>query len=458
MQPVSRLRLPVSTSSVGWIPILAIGLRLASPITADASYLLLAAFALTGRVQAIQALALSWLFTMFSTGIAPPAEYASIGRYAVIAGAALSVLIRSDLLKSYTRTERLTNMTLLLGGFIVIHSVLFSPMPDVSILKAVSWTMVMSTLLSAWSRLSLQETEALESWLYGGLVLIAVVSLPLLVLPVGYLRNGSGFQGIINHPQAFGPTMALLASWTVGRMVTRRIPSWTSIGLAMLCLVLVVMSETRTAGVALILGVVSAIFGAPLIAGRSLSSMAPALRSRRFHGLIFAVLMVLVAGGSHITGLLNNFMSKSDPLQVSGLLKAYEYSRGQLIDRMWINIEEKPWTGIGFGIASDLYYFNVIRDPILNLPIGASIEKGVVPVMVLEELGIPGALLVLAWIWLFIRRAAEHGIAALSVVVVALLTNLGEAVLFSPGGYGLLVLLLLSWAAARNRKVMPNRP
>jgi len=458
MQAVRSFQLSVPISSVGWVPILAFGLRLASPTTADASYLLLGTFALTGRVQAIQALALSWLFTMLSPGIAPTAEYASIGRYGVIAGAALSLLMRSDLLKTQRGPDRLTTLTLLLGGFIIVHSIFFSPLPDVSILKALSWTVVMSTLLTAWSRLSLAETEALESWLYGGLVLIALVSLPLLVLPVGYLRNGTGFQGILNHPQAFGPTMALLAAWTVGRMIARRPPPWTSFGLALLCLAFVVMSETRTAGVALILGVATAVLAAPLVAGRSLRSMAPALQSHRFQALMFAAVLASIAAGSQLTGLVTEFISKSGRAQVSNLLEAYDRSRGAMIDEMWENIEEKPWTGVGFGLASDLYDFNVKRDPILNLPVGAPIEKGVVPVMVLEELGIPGALLVLVWIWFFIRRAATRGIMALSVVAVALLLNSGEAILFSPGGLGLLILLLLSWAVARRQQALRNRP
>lgn len=43
--------------------------------------------------------------------------------------------------------------------------------------------------------------------------LSALLSLPLLVHPLGYLRNGTGFQVILNHPQVFGPTMALLCAW-----------------------------------------------------------------------------------------------------------------------------------------------------------------------------------------------------------------------------------------------------
>jgi hypothetical protein len=52
------------------IPILAMAMRIASTPTANLSYLVIVGYALLGRAQAIQALALSWLFTMLSPGIA----------------------------------------------------------------------------------------------------------------------------------------------------------------------------------------------------------------------------------------------------------------------------------------------------------------------------------------------------------------------------------------------------
>ena len=67
-------------SSMNWILILAVLARLASPATADFSYLVLAGYALLGRRQVIQALLLSWLFTMINPGLAPDAAYAAIGR------------------------------------------------------------------------------------------------------------------------------------------------------------------------------------------------------------------------------------------------------------------------------------------------------------------------------------------------------------------------------------------
>ena len=70
------------------------------------------------------------------------------------------------------------------------------------------------------------------------------------------------------------------------------------------------------------------------------------------------------------------------------------------------------------------------------------------PLAVLEEVGIPGLLFVLLWIWIVFRRSALGGMAPLAVVMTVLLINLGESVLFSPGGMGLLQLILLGWAFA----------
>ena len=65
------------------LPAIILGLRLASPATADISYLVLAGYALFGRQQAIQALFVLWLITMLSPGLAPES---SIGGGAGCAG------------------------------------------------------------------------------------------------------------------------------------------------------------------------------------------------------------------------------------------------------------------------------------------------------------------------------------------------------------------------------------
>src|SRR5690554_4193811 len=84
--------------------LMALAMRVVSTPTANLSYLIIAVYALLGRAQAIQALALSWLFTMLSPGIGP--GVAAAGRYAVMAAAAASVLLRSDLFRGGSKLDR----------------------------------------------------------------------------------------------------------------------------------------------------------------------------------------------------------------------------------------------------------------------------------------------------------------------------------------------------------------
>lgn len=428
-------------------------LRIASEPTANLSYILIAAYAMFGRSQAIEALSLSWLFTMLSPGIAPEATAASVGRYAVMLGAVLSVLMRSRMLRRGMRVRPVVIVTLMLGGGFVVHSWIFSPLPDVSVLKAVSWTVAMSALVSAWAGLGADERERLAGMLFRGLVALMVLSLPLLALPQGYLVNGTGFQGVLNHPQAFGPTMALLGAWGASRMFSERQPPWSTVVLVGTCLAMVVLSEARTAGVAMVIGVGLAVLFAPTLSGRSLRVVLPGLRSTRIFVLAGLALVGLALAGAKLEGVVSHYISKSGRAEANTLGAAYEDSRGGKMDEMWANISEKPLQGIGFGIASDPAEMNIERDPVFGLPIGAAVEKGVLPLAVLEEVGLFGFIMVAAWMVILLRRGARGGMGPVTVGLTVLVLNMGESTLFSPGGFGMLSLVLIGWvfASGQNR-------
>ena len=433
-----------------WV-LAALAMRIFSTPTANLSFLVLAAYALIGRAQAVQALALSWLFSMINPGIAAEATAGSVGRYAVLLAAAASVFLRSWRFRNRIKVRPATLATLLLGLFFVVHSWFFSPMVDVSVLKAVSWALAMGTLIAAWAGLSADERETVAQFIFGGLVVVMLVSLPLLPLPVGYLRNGTGFQGVLNHPQAFGPTMALLGAWAAGHLLGVKRPPWLMVALAGTCLVLVVLSETRTAGLALIFGVGIAILLTPRLAGLPVRVALPGLRSKRTLSVVALALAGVVVAGAQLESVVTNFIAKSGRADATTLLDAYEGSRGKKIDEMWANITTKPLQGVGFGIASDPLEMDVERDPILGLPVSAAVEKGVLPVAVLEEVGLVGFLAVALWVFMLMRRSARGGLVPVTVGLTALLMNMGEATLFSPGGMGLLSLILLGWAFASSQ-------
>jgi hypothetical protein len=427
-------------------------LRIVSEPTIYISFAVLSAYALFGRTQAIQALGLTWLFSMLNSGVVPEVEFTTIGRYLVIAASSISVLLRSGFPMDMSRIGLPVFSTLALGAFIVLHSILFSPVMDVSLLKAILWMIVMVTLISAWNRISETERGSCIVQLFNGLAVVMALSLLLAMHPVGYLLNSTGLQGIMNHPQAFGSTMALLGSWAAARVISARRPAWSVVGLLMLCIVSVILSESRTAGMSLMLGISVAVLILPACTHKSIRILFPALLSGRMYFVVGATLIAVFAAGPMLADRASSFVAKSGRADVGNIAEAYEVSRGPLMKKMLNNVSNKPLQGIGFGIASAPSSMDVKRDALLGLPVGAAVEKGVLPLSILEELGIFGFAAVVAWLWMILRRSARGGIVPLAIVTTGLVLNLGESTLFSTGGMGLLSTILFAWALNSDAK------
>ena len=427
---------------INFILVASVLARLASAPTANLSYFLLAYYASRGRAQAIQSLVFSWFFSMINSGISPVAAWGDIGRLAVLLSAAGTVLLSSS---DHSSREKLaSSMTCLLGSFLVFHSIFISPMLDVSVLKAFSWSLAMITIISAWSSMSEDEKSSTSNFIYYVLVAILLVSVPLLLTSPGYGVIGTGFQGVLNQPQAFGLTIALLGAWTAGIMFQQRPPSWYLIFVFFLSLVLIFLSEARTAGVSLVIGLIISCFINSGTSLRSSRSSLPGLFSKRFQLILSIGLVGSVLAGAAFSSLIGGYLANRT--DSSNLVEAYSASRGDLMHNMLINIEKYPFLGHGFGIASDTGSMLVKRDPFFGLPISATVEKGVLPLAVLEEVGIFGFLAVSAWVFMLLKRSVRGGLAPVIVAVTVFLLNMGEATLFSVNGMGLLPLVLLGWS------------
>ena len=109
------------------------------------------------------------------------------------------------------------------------------------------------------------------------------------------------------------------------------------------------------------------------------------------------------------------------------------------------NISQTPLTGIGFGISSSPADMNITYFSEFNIPIGASIEKGYCRWLLVEELGVFGFSIYL--MDFLLKRSSKFGLTSLMITVVALMVNLGNP-FSSPGGLGMLMLILLSYASS----------
>lgn len=429
-----------------WPFVVAIALRAMPGPTRILAYAWATGYAFLGRRQAIMALMLIWLCNMFTQAVGLPPGGAAFFRHAAVFAAAFSVFVLHASAPPRSRTPVLLVWTATMSMLLLLHSMLFSKMPDISVLKAISYALTIQTFLVAWSRLSLSERALAENQVLGLLYAILVCSVPLVVLPAGYIRTRSGFQGVMEHPQLFGQLCGIVAVWLSATWLTDRHMRLSLKILLVTSLAGIYLSRSRMALVLYLTGVAVAIVAGPLSAAVSRSRLAPRLLKGRLTLAMGGALVLVIVGGSLFYEVYEVFVRKGG--KSIAITEAAWEARGFLVERMQLNIREQPMTGIGFGVpSSPEMMYAIIRDPIFGLPVMATVEKGVLPVAMVEEMGWPLALLYAPWFIALLVSAVRAGPRYAGVCAAALTLNATEAVFFSPGGGGMMVQLLVAMAA-----------
>ncbi|EEX51190.1 hypothetical protein HMPREF0621_0380 [Pasteurella dagmatis ATCC 43325] len=425
-------------------------LRISSTTGADISFLALALFALYGGKCLIFAYLLSWLFTLFNPVIGPEGNYASLLRYIIILFGFTHVTLYI-LWNKKIHIQKYFIWFFLLNISIFIHSIIVSYEVAISILKLLSWAISTFTLLSTWIFMNQEAKEQTYSLLISLLKIVMLTSLPFLLIPeIGFAKNGTGFQGLLNHPQAFGPTMALLGTIMIGEILSSRKLNISTLLWFIACVVMIILSEARTAGLALFLALTISIILRPIFTGQNFFDANPIFKNKYFFLWLFAVIAIIGATYPLYIDSLEGYIFKRT--HSSTLVDLADASRGALVQDMIRNISEHPLLGIGFGVASDPNHLDVVRDPIFNLPISAVIEKGVLPVAIIEELGFVIGTFVFCWFLYSFRQAAKSDVQKLAIALCVFCLNLGENMFFSVGGMGMLMLIFFTRSISYSTK------
>lgn len=427
--------------------IVAIALRVIPGPLKISAYAWSFGYALLGRRQAILALVMLWLFNMFTHAFGFPPSGAAIFRHLTVLAAALSVFVIHAAVPPRSSTPLLLLWTGGLNLLLLMHSLFISAAPEISTGKSLTYVLVIQTLLTAWSRLAPQERAVTEKQVWGVFFGLALLSAPLMFSSRGYYKNGYGFQGFLEHPQAFGPFMALLAVWLFSTWLTdKRMPRMLQ-ALLVLAMAYVYLAKARGGMVMLAVGILVAIISRPLTVLINRSALVPRLLKSRLAFLVFSIAVVLAVAGPFLATEAQRFFLKQAGKSET-IKEAFWESRGFLVEMMQQNIREHPMTGIGFGVASTPDGYSVLaRDPVFGFVIMAAVEKGVLPVAIVEELGWPLALLFAPWFLGLFIQAIRAGPRYAGVCAAALTLNFSECVFFSPGGGGLIVEVLVAMAA-----------
>lgn len=451
--PISKPAARAGKASLGLfaVPALVFVLRFLPAPLSDLAYAITFVYALTGRRQAVVALMMLSLLNMATHAFGPPPTLAVIYRHPIIAAAALSTMVLhgGGILKS--RCLYLIIGTSILCALIILHSAIISTMTVVSVLKALLFSLAILSLFAGWGGLSDEDRRLGEIQVWGIVGALTVLSTPMLLTPLGYLKGRMGFMGLTTQAQTFGIMMGVFAVFLWMLVITQKKFGLGLLFLASMTTAFVYLSQARIGGFTLIAGLLAGVVIAPLIPqGAGLRDL-PQLRFIRVAVMAGLLAVAVIVSGGLLAVKVRQYMMKygsaEDATSVADVADSLYRARGGPVELMLASVRQKPLTGIGFGVPTEGGLSTpIVYDPIFNLPIMATVEKGVMPIAVLEELGIPLGMIVYLWFVCLFLLAASGGAVALATFTAALAVNAAEACFFSPGGGGLFFLVIACMA------------
>lgn len=364
------------------------------------------------EVGALKIVFLLTLRTIINPGIA-----VSIGSYEMIKLALLSIA-SLFLVISFIRLRGIRFrgplftlvLFLLFNVFVAFYS---SSLPIVATLKAGSFTLVYMGVLTGVS-LVVNKFD-IVGWVLKWLKIIVTASLFSFFSPVSYLRNGRGFQGILNHPNMFGIVSVLFIAMLLGHKNEKGNNFFVVISMLM-----IVLSESRTSLISSFLVFILFLFDNYKF------------KLTKLKVLIFSFVgIVILLSYEEITSFFLDFIAKGQNLD------NFLYSRQNQVNSLMYNFQQRPLLGNGFSVP-------VLPYRSFDFSMEYLVEPGNIILAVLSFSGIIG-FLIFTWHMgsvLFYNKNNFKN--KLYLFVAPLLINMGEMVFFSSNNIGVLCYLALA--------------
>lgn len=420
-----------------------------SPHCVAVCFVLLSIYAMTGRRQALEAMAFSVVVKYANPALVAFPPFFGLYAWAFLFIASCSLFFRS-IIRNNTLFFPVRVLSLVLPLTIFYITVMcisiWSKYPAVSMLKATSFYIVAASILFGSLSMDQEEFEALSRNIFCLLLMVLILSIPTyFVHQIGFLRNGRGFQGVLNHPQAFGTFWSPLCAWIVVRIFfTKKVQHMEKYsGLLLVLVGCMFLSKARTStmatGLALFLSF-------PIFFGGRAKRLGVAMKKGVALSLVaLTTLLVLLGTSETISHAVAGFVTKGQANVSMG--QAFEHSRGKGVENHWANFLKSPWVGNGFGVDVSEDFGSRVKY-LMGIPVSASSEKGIVYTAILEEIGVVGLGAFLLFLSVFISKTTRLEPPFMAMLLACLTVNIGEAVLFSVNGNGLIYWILIGLCLA----------
>ncbi len=244
----------------------------------------------------------------------------------------------------------------------------------------------------------------------------------------------------MNQPQSFGAFLSPMLAWLIAIIGFGRVKviSLYSV-LAILILALIVMSQTRTALVAVFLTVVTLFI--IFLFNQQKYKIWGSLKNISINiALLSLILIIAFVTSSTLRTMANDFVYKRG----SGDIEEAVSSRASGYEAQLINFTQRPLLGHAFGVYPGKKAASKGVTEFMGIPISAPVEKGLILTALLEETGLIGTILFLTLIVAISKRCLKtQNLGWIAIFFTCLFINIGEAVFFSVGGIGLFYWILM---------------
>lgn len=240
------------------------------------------------------------------------------------------------------------------------------------------------------------------------------------------------FNGVLNHSQALANNVPLWFAWTLCDMllIERRM-SRMHMAIVIFAPILMYMSRSRTALVVFAVSMTMiSFYCVPM-------SQIPLVAKRRIKGIVSLIgVAVVVAAivGQVRNDMLSKWIRKCDDMSSDNksLGEAFTSSRMGLVEYNLHDFKLNPILGKGFQVMD--WHAAAYQSGQISV-LSAPIEKGVLPLMVLGETGVVGAIVFVLFLISFYTTCVKKKYRVLLCLFTAVMaSNMSEASFFSPGG------------------------
>lgn len=244
------------------------------------------------------------------------------------------------------------------------------------------------------------------------------------------------FSGIFNQSQVLGVVLSGMIAYLLCDMllIERRISKF-HVAIVMLALVETYMSRARV-------GLFSTCIALFMVFIKPFQEIQFAGQLKERIRTAAQILVILIISGCAVMEIRNHSITRwiyksndMETIEETKFIDAVVTSRLGLVEENMKDFRENKLLGKGFQVSRDL------REKFSNqgntLVLTAPIEKGLLPLMILGETGIIGAVAFIVFLLHFYSECSKYRLTVSSIMLtVFLATNIGEATFFSTGGIG----------------------